>query len=79
MEATSVTSKGQVTIPKAIRDRLGIKQGTMVEFTVVDSRVELKVKGRSAEPFKSGFGMLRSNKAPVPVDFDAASLLKKKK
>jgi AbrB family looped-hinge helix DNA binding protein len=75
MEATSVTSKGQVTIPKAIRDRLGIKQGTLVEFTMVDSKVELKVKGRSAEPFKSGFGMLRSNKAPAPADFDAATLL----
>jgi AbrB family looped-hinge helix DNA binding protein len=77
MEATSVTSKGQVTIPKAIRDRLGIRQGTLVEFNMVDSRVELKVKGRSAEPFRSGFGMLRSSKAPVPADFDAATLLKK--
>jgi AbrB family looped-hinge helix DNA binding protein len=27
-----VTSKGQVTIPKHIRDRLGIKPGSEVEF-----------------------------------------------
>jgi antitoxin PrlF len=33
MPAT-VTSKGQVTIPKAIRDRLGIKPGTRVAFTL---------------------------------------------
>jgi antitoxin PrlF len=31
---TSVTSKGQVTIPKAIRDRLGIEAGTRVVFSL---------------------------------------------
>ena len=31
MKAT-VTSKGQVTIPQAIRDRLGIKSGQILDF-----------------------------------------------
>lgn len=30
--ATKVTSKGQVTIPKPVRDHLGIVPGTEVEF-----------------------------------------------
>ncbi|MCR5858753.1 AbrB/MazE/SpoVT family DNA-binding domain-containing protein [Mesorhizobium sp. J428] len=30
--ATTVTSKGQVTIPKQVRDVLGIVPGTKVEF-----------------------------------------------
>lgn len=30
--ATHVTSKGQVTIPKPVRDLLGITTGTAVEF-----------------------------------------------
>lgn len=30
--ATTVTSKGQVTIPKPVRDRLGIEPGSAVEF-----------------------------------------------
>ncbi len=30
--ATLVTSKGQVTIPKPVRDRLGIEPGSAVEF-----------------------------------------------
>ena len=30
--ATRLTSKGQVTIPRAIRERLGIKPGDEVEF-----------------------------------------------
>ncbi|MBO6903211.1 MAG: AbrB/MazE/SpoVT family DNA-binding domain-containing protein [Rhizobiaceae bacterium] len=37
-----VTTKGQVTIPKDIRDRLGIKPGSEVEFVPrADGRVEL--------------------------------------
>jgi AbrB family looped-hinge helix DNA binding protein len=36
-----VTSKGQVTIPKPIRDRVGIRPGTEVEFAVDDGRVVL--------------------------------------
>ncbi len=31
LEAT-VTEKGQVTIPKAVRDKLGLKKGTKVYF-----------------------------------------------
>jgi antitoxin PrlF len=45
--ATAVTSKGQVTIPKPIRDRLGIRPGDAVEFELQpDGRVVLvKVDG----------------------------------
>jgi AbrB family looped-hinge helix DNA binding protein len=32
MMATTVTSKGQVTIPKPVRDHLGIAPGSQVEF-----------------------------------------------
>jgi antitoxin PrlF len=44
--ATTVTSKGQVTIPKPVRDRLGIKPGNAVEFELVlDGRVVLRKVG----------------------------------
>jgi len=45
--ATAVTSKGQVTIPKPIRDRLGIERGDAIEFEVAaDGRVVMvKVGG----------------------------------
>lgn len=32
--STTVTSKGQVTIPKPIRERLGLTAGSQVEFAV---------------------------------------------
>ena len=31
-----ITSKGQVTLPKFCRDRLGLKKGTVLDFEVVD-------------------------------------------
>ena len=38
--ATTVTSKGQVTIPKLLRDHLGIKPGSKVEFDLApDGRI----------------------------------------
>ena len=35
--ATTVTSKGQVTIPKPVRDHLGIVPGSQVEFRRIDN------------------------------------------
>lgn len=40
--ATAVTQKGQVTIPKAVRDAVGLKPGTMVEFGVEHGRAVLQ-------------------------------------
>ena len=34
--ASTVTSKGQTTIPKAIRERLNLKPGDRVDFVVED-------------------------------------------
>ena len=36
MPSTTLTSKGQVTIPKAVRDELGIKEGDRIAFRVLE-------------------------------------------
>jgi antitoxin PrlF len=47
--ATTVTRKGQVTIPKPVRDRLGINPGSRVEFEVgEDGRAFLRRVGKPA-------------------------------
>ena len=76
MGITSVTSKGQVTIPKPVRQQLGIRQGSRIEFSLVGDHAELRVRSSPAEVPASGFGMLSSRKRAVPADFDSASLLR---
>lgn len=39
--AAKVTSKGQVTVPKAVRDALGIREGDEVIFRVEGNRAVL--------------------------------------
>lgn len=76
METTSVTRKGQVTIPKELRQRLGIRQGSKVEFSVVGDDVVMRVRSAPAAALaSSGFGLLKSPRAAVPADLDPASLL----
>ena len=59
--ATTVTSKGQVTIPKPVRDRLGIRPGSAVNFELAgDGRIVLvKVEAGEATPPASRFEALR--------------------
>jgi len=63
--ANNVTSKGQVTIPKKVRDRLGIAAGSAVAFELTDAgevvlRPVVRSGGRRpARPPKSRFAKLR--------------------
>ncbi len=43
MDGVSVTSKGQVTIPKKVRTALGITPGTKVSFETEGSTARLRV------------------------------------
>lgn len=74
MENLSVTSKGQVTIPKHIRQKLGIRAGSRVAFRLVGDHAELEVVNAPAEVDGSGFGLLSSRRKSVPADFDVAAL-----
>lgn len=48
MTATTVTSKGQVTIPKRVRDGLGLKAGSKVEIEIQPGRTAtLKPLGKA--------------------------------
>jgi antitoxin PrlF len=46
--AVSVTSKGQVTIPKRVREALGITSGSQVEFELDAGGARLRVAKRRA-------------------------------
>lgn len=77
MDATSVTSKGQVTIPKEVRHQLGIRKGSRIEFVLAGDHVEMRVKSVPKVLISSGFGMLKkTGLASMQADFDPAELLK---
>lgn len=50
--STTMTSKGQVTVPKAVREHLGIGPGSKVTFTLADDgrNVLLLPEGRVLPP-----------------------------
>ena len=75
MDSSSVTSKGQVTIPKEVRRELGIRQGSRIAFRVSKGKAELRVLHRASGPLTSGFGMLKARRQHLPADFDVATLL----
>jgi len=52
-----VTERGQVTIPKALRNRLGILPGTMLEFSEERGRL-VAVKTSPADPVTKVYGCL---------------------
>lgn len=43
---SKVTSKLQVTVPKAVADRVGIRPGDRLEWTVTASEIRVRVPGR---------------------------------
>ena len=62
----TLTGKGQTTIPKEIRDSLGMKPGDRMTFTLMpDATVVMRVKNKSVTELA---GMLhKKGRKPVPV------------
>ncbi len=70
----TLTSKGQITIPKVVRRLLGLEAGDALEFEVRPGRVEL----RPAKPRRISAGVLRDRLpkgwiAPSVEEMDAGS------
>ena len=60
-----VAERGQVTIPKRLRERLGVKPGTVLEFSEKHGRL-IATKAVSADPVSEVFGCLGTK-----IDTDA--------
>lgn len=63
MKAT-VSEKGQVTIPKALRNRLGIRPGSVMEFEADAGRL-IGRKAAQRDVFDEVYGTLKMDE---PVD-----------
>lgn len=70
MPTSTLTSKGQITLPKAVREHLRLGVGDRIDFLIgEDGRVELRCLGRPVADLR---GMLRREGAPVvePAELD---------
>ena len=70
---TSITSKGQVTIPRDVRQYFGLQQGMAVTFSIAGDHIEMRPAPSVRRGVVSGFGLIQSNLPGVPADFDVAS------
>jgi antitoxin PrlF len=57
IEQSRITSKGQTTIPKAVRQTLGVDVGDAIAFKIEDGRVEVQraPAGSGEDPALEGF------------------------
>jgi AbrB family looped-hinge helix DNA binding protein len=62
---STISSKGQVTVPIEVRARLGLVPGTVVEFEIHNGGVYLRKGSGGAHPVDRLFGRLKLSK---PVD-----------
>lgn len=55
---STISSKGQVTVPQQIRKRLGLEAGDRVEFVVEDERTVIRPARSKENPLQKYFGIL---------------------
>mgnify|MGYP001014978464 CR=1 FL=1 len=81
MPTVTVSEKGQVVIPAAIRKGLGIKPGTELDFELDGASIRVSLRQSvPASSIASGYGMLRASPAQAPrklSGFDAAQALRR--
>lgn len=66
MSAATITSKGQVTIPKDVRTRLGVDTGDRVEFVEIQKGVFQIVA--ATQDVRSLKGIVPKPKKPVTIE-----------
>lgn len=74
MTTATLTSKGQTTIPKEIRDYLSLEPGDRIEFLVQDNVVVLRAATRKVTDLK---GFLRKPAKQVSLDAMDAAIRKR--
>ena len=64
MLESAVTKKGQTTLPKPVRDTLGVRAGDRVRYIVLDGEVRIL----PVRPIRRLFGVLRHDGPPVTAE-----------
>lgn len=64
MIESSITAKGQTTLPKAVREALSLTAGDRVRYTVLDGEVRI----RKVLPLSRLYGIVKYDGPPVSLD-----------
>ncbi len=64
MLESAVTKKGQTTLPKRVRDTLGVQAGDRVRYIVLDREVRIL----PVRPIRRLFGVLKHDGPPVTLE-----------
>lgn len=75
MGSTTVTSKGQVTIPKTIRDFLRVKSGDRIDFDI-DTRGRVVVRPGGADVTALKGVLRRPGRRPVSLEAMESAIAK---
>jgi len=67
MAAATITSKGQITLPKAVRERLRVGTGDQVDFTLND-RGEIVVRPIGSDVRDLRGFLRRTRRHPISVE-----------
>jgi AbrB family looped-hinge helix DNA binding protein len=66
MDTTTLTSKGQITVPKSIRERLNIRPGDRIHFFVEDGGTVIFMPAKS--DVRELKGILPKPRKPVSIE-----------
>jgi antitoxin PrlF len=55
--SSTISSKGQITVPQEIRKRLGLEPGDRVEFVVEEGRTVIRPARSGTNPFEKFIGI----------------------
>ena len=64
MTESGVTAKGQITLPKAVREALGVQTGDRVRYIIQDGEVRI----RPVRPISRLFGVVKYDGPPVSLE-----------
>ena len=64
MTESGVTAKGQITLPKAVREALGVQTGDRLRYIIQDGEVRI----RPVRPMSRLFGVVKYDGPPVSLE-----------
>ena len=69
MQTSTITTKGQVTIPAEMRRKLGLSPGDRIAFELVDGAIRLV---RREHRIEAAFGLVKSDRSVTDEEMEQA-------